>query len=86
MCILYTCKYIVNNYVSYNTVDTVYFLFIRSCEKGFITKEYVIMNEHLNLTFKRVLLFSTLAIKLFNSGKKLFHTAIAATTLQTSFL
>jgi len=39
------------------------------------------LDKHLNFTFKRALHLSTLAIKLFNSGTKLFQAAIATTTL-----
>ena len=39
------------------------------------------MDMHLNFTFKRALHFSTLAIKLLNSGTKLFQAEIAIATL-----
>ena len=43
-------------------------IFIKSHEKGLITKEYVVADTH--FTFKRGLRFSTLALKIFNSGTK----------------
>ena len=44
------------------------------------------MHMHLNLVFKRALHFSTLAVKLFNSGTKLFQDIIINATLQASLL
>ena len=54
------------------------------CEKRLITKEhiqYVVIHKHLNLVFKQALHLSTLAIKVFNSGTKLFNTIINNVTL-----
>ena len=44
--------------------------FVKSHKKGFITKKCIVMDKHLNFTFRQALHFSKLAIKLFNSGKK----------------
>ena len=40
-------------------------------EKGLITKEHIVKHMHLNFVFKRVTHYSTLAISLFNSSRKL---------------
>ena len=44
----------------------------KSYEKGFITKEHIVMHRHLNLKFKLVLYSSTLDTKLFSSSIKSF--------------
>ena len=44
------------------------------------------MYMHLNFVFKQALYFSTLAIKLLNSGRKLFQIAINTITLRASLL
>ena len=51
----------------------VYFGFFKSREKGLVTKEYLIMNMHLNFQFKCALHFSILAIKLCNSNTELLQ-------------
>ena len=48
-------------------------IFVKSCKKGLITKGHTVMNMHLKVVIKRVLHFSTLAIKCLNSGTKLFQ-------------
>ena len=45
---------------------------MKSHEKRFITKEHIVVHTHLKFAFKRALHFSTIAIKLLNSGTKLF--------------
>ena len=55
-------------------------VFIKSREKGLVTKGYIVKDTHLNFTFKQALHFSTLIIKLFNSDTKLLLVAIATTT------
>jgi len=32
-------------YIKVNTVNSI---FLKSCDKGFITKDYIVMNKHLN--------------------------------------
>ena len=54
--------------------------FSKSREKRFITKECIATYTHLNFAFKKAFHFSTLAIKLFNSGMKLFQAGIATAT------
>ena len=46
--------------------------FMLSREKGLITKEYIVTHMLLKFAFKRALHISTSAIKLVNSGTKLF--------------
>ena len=52
---------------TWNSVNTSISAFIKACEKGLITKEYIVTDTHLNFIFKWALCFSTLVIKLFNS-------------------
>ena len=44
---------------------------MKSREKRLITKEHIVTHTYLKFGFKRALQFSTLAIKLLNSGTKL---------------
>ena len=54
-----------------NIADTL--IFIKSHEKGLVTKEHIVMATHLIFAFKWAVHFiNTLAVKLFNSGTKLF--------------
>ena len=59
-----------------NTDDPLIYLyapvFIKSREKGLITKECIVTDAHLNFVFKQALHFSTFVIKLFNIVTKLF--------------
>ena len=59
----------------------VYFHFHISREKRLITKEHIVTHTCLNFAFKWALDFSTLSIKLFNSGAKLFQAMIINTAL-----
>ena len=59
----------------------VYLHFIMPRKKGLITKECIVANAYLHFTVKRALHFRILAIKLFNSGAKLFLAAIATLKL-----
>ena len=62
----------INVLPSKNQVLCAILAFIKSCEKGLITKEYLVTDTHLNFAFKRALHYSTLVIKLFNSATILF--------------
>ena len=58
--------------MSLNTVDPFIRIFIKSIEKGLITKEYIIITDtHLYFIFKWALHFGTLVIKLLKSYFKL---------------
>ena len=47
-------------------------LSLSSSEKGLITKEHIVTDTNLTFVFIWAVHFSTLAVKLFNSGTKLF--------------
>ena len=55
-----------------DTLISLISVFIKSCEKGLITKEHIVMDTHLTFGFKWAVHLSTLAVKLFNSSTKLF--------------
>ena len=64
-------SYVDNTLLICTVLYIVYFVFIKSCEKGLITKEYIVMDVHLNFAFKQALHFTIIVIELFNSGTKL---------------
>ena len=67
------CTHVSSYYLNQSTVDALFslFTFMKSCEKGIILKEHIVLHMHLNFPFKQALHFSTLVIKLFNSCTKL---------------
>ena len=64
-----------------STLISLFPFFIKSREKRLITKEHIVTDTHLTFVFKWAVHFCKLAVKLFNSGTKLFQAIIVNATL-----